>query len=159
MVRLLDVNILLALAWPNNLHHDAAHAWFASNKHDGWATCLLTEAGFVRISSQPIVTKQVVAVREAIANLAASTASNEHEFWEHTSRVTDLSPEMLPRVMGHHQLTDALLLNLAIQRGGLLATFDKRIEHLLPPGSPNRSYIEVIPITGESSSVFPRVRI
>src|SRR6266849_452026 len=128
MVRLLDVNVLLALAWPNNTHHDAAHAWFASHKHEGWATCLLTEAGFVRSSSQPAVTKQVIAVREAIAILTASTASNEHHFWEHTTRVTDLLPEMLPRIMGPQQLTDALLLNLAIQRGGTLATFDKRIE-------------------------------
>lgn len=149
MVRLLDVNVLLALAWPNHAHHNAAHAWFASNKHGGWATCLFTEAGFVRIFCQPAVTKQGMTVSEAIANLAASTASDEHHFWEHTSRVTDLLPEMLPRLMGPQQLTAALLLDLAIQRGGALATFDKRIQHLLPPGSPNRSYIEVIPITGD----------
>jgi predicted nucleic acid-binding protein len=116
---------------------------------EGWATCLLTEAGFVRISCQPAATKQVITVREAIANLEASTASHEHQFWQSTMRVTDLLPETFSRFMGPQQLTDALLLNLAIQRGGILSTFDKRMENLPPQGSPNRSYIEVIPINPE----------
>ena len=146
MIRLLDVNILLALAWPQHMHHDAAHAWFAHTKHEGWATCPITQAGFARISSQPAVTKTVVAVHEAIAILAASTAMKEHHFWPHTSPVTDLSPELLPRVMGHQQLTDAILLDLAIRQGGALATFDKRIEYLLPPNSPSRRFIEVLPV-------------
>ena len=32
MVYLLDVNVLIALAWPNHVHHAAAHTWsrFAS---------------------------------------------------------------------------------------------------------------------------------
>lgn len=44
---LLDVNVLLALAWPNHLHHGLAQSWFRKSLTDGWATCSLTELGFI----------------------------------------------------------------------------------------------------------------
>jgi predicted nucleic acid-binding protein len=31
MSSLLDVNVLLALAWPNHVHHAASRTWFASS--------------------------------------------------------------------------------------------------------------------------------
>jgi hypothetical protein len=31
-VSLLDVNVLLALAWPTHVYHLAAHRWFAENR-------------------------------------------------------------------------------------------------------------------------------
>jgi predicted nucleic acid-binding protein len=54
--------------------------------------------------------------------------------------------ELRPRIMGPRQLTDALLLDLAIRNDGVLATLDRRISHLLPPGSSNRKHLEVIPV-------------
>ena len=42
-VHLLDVNVLIALGWPNNKHHDSARRWFASIAAGGWATCPLTQ--------------------------------------------------------------------------------------------------------------------
>lgn len=51
MAALLDVNLLVALAWPNHVHHQAALGWFQRNQAAGWATCPLTESGFVRVSS------------------------------------------------------------------------------------------------------------
>ena len=45
MIALPDVNTLIALAWPNHVHHDAARSWFVANRAAGWATCALTEAG------------------------------------------------------------------------------------------------------------------
>ena len=56
-VSLLDVNVLLALAWPTHIHHAAAHRWFAENCAAGWATCPLTQLGFVRLGMQPAVVK------------------------------------------------------------------------------------------------------
>ena len=49
MIALPDVNVLIALAWPNHVHHDAARSWFAESRATGWATCPVTEAGFVRV--------------------------------------------------------------------------------------------------------------
>ena len=48
---LLDVNVLLALAWPSHAHHEIADEWFLRNRHKGWATCVLTQLAFLRLSS------------------------------------------------------------------------------------------------------------
>lgn len=48
---LLDVNVLVALAWTNHVHHEAATSWFRTHGARGWATSPFTEAGFVRVSS------------------------------------------------------------------------------------------------------------
>jgi len=48
-VHLLDVNVLIALGWPNHKHHASAHRWFSSIAAGGWATCPLTQCAFVRI--------------------------------------------------------------------------------------------------------------
>lgn len=51
MTALLDVNVLIALGWPNHVHHAAAQRWFTQFSSNGWATTPITEAGYVRISS------------------------------------------------------------------------------------------------------------
>jgi toxin-antitoxin system PIN domain toxin len=146
VVSLLDVNILLALAWPNHLHHDAAHTWFASNRHFGWATSSVTQAGFVRISCQSSVTHVLMQIHEAVGALAMNTSGPDHHFWKHDTPLSDLLPEMRTRIMGPKQLTDAMLLDLAIRNGGKLATFDRRIEQLLPPQSKYSDALEILPI-------------
>jgi predicted nucleic acid-binding protein len=50
---LLDVNLLLALTDPMHIHHESAYRWFAGKGQKAWATCPLTENGFVRIASYP----------------------------------------------------------------------------------------------------------
>jgi toxin-antitoxin system PIN domain toxin len=146
MVRLFDVNLLLALAWPTHVHHDAGHSWLAAIRGQGWATCPMTQAGFVRISALAGVTKRLVTIADATAILAMSTRAPEHVFWGQTIPLTEMAPELRPRIMGPQQLTDALLLDLAIRHGGVLATLDRRISNLLPPGSPSRKHLEVIPV-------------
>ena len=73
MTALLDVNVLIALAWPNHVHHAAARAWFKERQEDGWATCPLTEAGFVRVSCNPAVVRHQVTVLDAITVLNGLT--------------------------------------------------------------------------------------
>ena len=55
MTWLLDVNVLLALAGANQVHHEAATSWFSGAQRDGWATGAVTEIGFVRVSGVPSV--------------------------------------------------------------------------------------------------------
>jgi hypothetical protein len=43
-LRLLDVNVLLALAWPNHPFHEIARSWFVLVAKQGWASCLLIGA-------------------------------------------------------------------------------------------------------------------
>jgi toxin-antitoxin system PIN domain toxin len=147
VIHLLDVNILLALSWPNHLHHDAAHTWFGVIRKSGWATCPITQAGFVRISCQPSVSPVLVHVQEVIGMLTRNTSVAEHHFWKHETPLSEIHEEMRARVMGPKQVTDAILLDLAIRHGGKFATFDRRTEELLPRNSKNRDSLAILPIS------------
>lgn len=144
-VSLLDINVLMALAWPNHLHHEAAHRWFSAHRHAGWATCPHTELGFLRLSMQPSVVKTAVGFADAFKALTTSTSSPEHEFWPHDYSFAQIGEDIRARIAGHHQLADGMLLDLAIRHSGQLATFDRRIATLLPSASVNQSAVAVIP--------------
>jgi len=145
-ISLLDVNVLLALAWPTHVHHAAAHRWFAEDHQTGWATCPLTQLGFVRLGMQPAVVKTPILFGDAMHALAQMTAHSTHRFWPLEGGLADIRDEIRARVVGHHQLTDAVLLDLAIRRQGRLATFDRGIAGLLPPDSVLRDAVAIIPV-------------
>jgi len=113
----------------------AAHRWFAENHAVGWATCPLTQLGFVRLSIQPAVVKVPILFGDVMEALAQMTASGAHRFWPLEGGLADIRDEIRARIVGHHQRADAVLLDLAIRNRGRLATFDRRISGLLPPDS------------------------
>ena len=132
MIALPDVNTLIALAWPNHVHHDAARSWFAANRAAGWATCTLTEAGFVRVSCNHTAVGHEVTALDAIALLRGIRRRGRHTFWSQGRSITSLPDEILTRIQGYRQITDAVLVALAMRHGGRLATFDGGIKSLLP---------------------------
>lgn len=134
MIHLLDVNLLVALAWPNHIHHAAALDWFRRSQEAGWATCPLTESGFVRVSCNSSVMPDARSPREAIHLLRRIVALPHHVFWH--DDLSMASSELLDEVplVGHRQVTDAHLLTLARQRGGRLATLDGKMRSLVPRG-------------------------
>ncbi|MSV29367.1 MAG: VapC toxin family PIN domain ribonuclease [Bryobacterales bacterium] len=145
-VSLLDVNVLLALAWPNHIHHVAAHRWFTEKYAAGWATCPLTQLGFGRLAMQPAVVKIPILFGDVMEALARMTANGAHTFWPVEGGLADIRDEIRVRVVGHQQLTDAVLLDLAIRHQGRLATFDKRILALLPPDTDPPDAVAIIPV-------------
>ena len=123
---LLDVNVLIALGWPNHKHHDSARRWFASIATGGWATCPLTQCAFVCISSNPKAVGAALAPAQAVAAIARMTTHSQHVFWADDLPVASgYFPAGIVR--GHQQITDAYLLALCASRGGQLATFDTAI--------------------------------
>lgn len=148
MLALLDVNVLVALFDPDHVHHDPAHAWLAENRGAGWATCPLTENGLVRILSNPSYSGRRTTVQDAVDRLAAFRTSGGHAFWTDSVSLCQEGLFIFPHVSGHHQLTDVYLLALAVQHGGRLATFDRRIrpdavagagpDHLIHLGGPSQ---------------------
>jgi len=124
---LLDVNALVALAWDSHVHHEAARAWFVARSAEGWATCPLTEGGFVRVSSNPKVLPSSIAVNAARGVLSALRDVGDHRFLINDVSLTD--PDV-PTVVGHRQVTDAQLLTLARRHGTRLVTFDAGISAL-----------------------------
>lgn len=121
---LLDVNALVALAWDSHVHHARMREWFARHASDGWATCPVTDSGFVRVSSNPKVLPSPIGVEAAREVLAALRASGDHRFVADDVSITD--PDV-PALTGHRQVTDAQLLTLARRRGVRLVTFDAAI--------------------------------
>lgn len=140
---LLDTNVLVALLWPSHQHHEQAVAWFARRRSRGWATCPLTEAGFVRTVSNPAFSRDAVTPREALGVLAANTVAEDHTFWPDELPFTEAVAFAGVRLVGHQQTTDAYLLGLAIHRGGMLATLDERIAALTAAGSAERKAVEI----------------
>ena len=124
MPALLEVNVLLALAWPNHQHHQAAHAWFHAESRHGWATCALTQLAFVRLSSNPAYTSEAVPPQEGVALLAKFTAHKRHQFWK---ELPPLAGPMFQRAIGHQQVIDAYLVALARHHKGRVVTLDGRL--------------------------------
>lgn len=122
---LLDVNVLVALFDPHHIHHDAAHDWFAQHRDSGWATCPITENGFIRVVSHPAFGLGE-RVETAAARLRDFCASGGHQFWRDAISLRD-APFDLARAGGAKQLTDIYLLGLAVNRKARLATFDRSI--------------------------------
>ena len=141
---LLDVNVLLALLWPAHTHHESALRWFARHARQGWATCPITQAGFVRIVSNPGFSPDAPTVQHAIAVLRESQSHPGHQFWPDELELADAVQPFEGRLHGHQNLTDAYLLGLAAHRGGKLATFDRGLAALLPPGGAVRDQVELL---------------
>jgi hypothetical protein len=144
MVSLLDVNVLVALAWPNHVHHQAAHRWFARHAGPGWATSSVVELGFIRVSSNARVVPSAVSPQEAAGLLRRITAFAGHHFWRDDVRFAESPHVALSHVVGHQQVTDAHLVALAIRHGGRLATFDRGVRALVPAGH-TREVVAVVP--------------
>jgi uncharacterized protein len=141
---LLDVNVLIALLWPPHEAHRRAQSWFAQNAHRGWATCAMTQAGFVRIVSNPVFSQRAVSLGDALQVLSGSLQHPAHRFWTEDIGVAEALAPFRRRLLGHQQIIDAYLLGLAIQKKGRLATLDSSLASLLPEQSAARSRIVLL---------------
>ena len=129
MTRLLDINVLLAIAWPQHVHHASAKRLLVSQTGRGKlsiATCPITQLGFVRISMN---IKGYAADFESARSLLTSLVNHwkiEHSFWPDDFSILSGRLKHNP---GPNQLTDAYLAALAENRGNSrLATFDAGIK-------------------------------
>jgi toxin-antitoxin system PIN domain toxin len=123
---LFDINVLIALFDPAHVHHERAHAWWRRNKASGWASCPLTENGFVRILSQPKY-PNTVSVQDALRRLERSIKRGGHAFWADELSLIDSTVFHREQVMGPKRITDLYLLALAVRNAGRLVTFDRGI--------------------------------
>ncbi len=130
MILLPDVNVLVAIAWPEHTFHATAIGWFDANADDGWATCPITELGFLRISANAKVVETPVRPKEAATLLTELQRVGDHHFWPDDVRPSTSMLFPLDRLIGHRQVTDAYLLTLCGQHDASLATFDRRLAGL-----------------------------
>jgi toxin-antitoxin system PIN domain toxin len=140
---LLDVNVLLALSWPNHQFHAPAVRWFLGRGDAVWATCTVTQLGFIRISSHRKFTPDARSPAEAAELLRLLTERSGHEFLGEETPPALLDEEWA-HAIGPKQVTDVYLVCLATRHKMELASFDARLGnhtgvggrvHLLTPDS------------------------
>lgn len=125
MSRLLDVNVLVALAWPNHVHHGVARRWFGTHHGEGWATCSVTEAGFIRVSSSVRASPDARPPGEAALLLSRMCALPGHEFLADTVSLAAAHHEVGMVALGSSHVTDLHLILISRQEGASFVTFDR----------------------------------
>jgi toxin-antitoxin system PIN domain toxin len=114
---LLDANVLIALTVAEHEHHDRVSRWAATIT--SFALCPIIEGALIRY---------LVRIGEPVQNartvLAAVRSLPSGEFWPDTPSYLDVD---LSAVRGHRHVTDAYLVGVARDRGGLLATLDESL--------------------------------
>jgi len=111
---LLDVNILLCCGWKSHANHTEILGWLL--RANDWATCPITESGFVRIS---MTAPYQAAFDDARRSLATLRALKGHRFV-----IDDMGADSLPLLTSYKDTTDAHLVILARRHGLKLATLD-----------------------------------
>jgi len=125
-----DVNVLLALLWPRHEGHAAAHSWFAKSGRQAWATNPLTQLGVLRLLTNLAVTQGAVSATTALEVLRETTSHAGHEFWPLNREAQAALKPVAAGIKGHQQWTDALLVCHAMERHGVLVTFDSGVMEL-----------------------------
>jgi toxin-antitoxin system PIN domain toxin len=123
---LLDINVLLALLDSDHVDHARAHTWLDEEIAAGWASCAITQNGFVRVLSQPRYPSPV-SPAQAIDLLSRTCDSSHHAFWPCEVSVLDAHLVDRSRLHGPRQVTDAYLLALAVAHEGRFVTFDRSL--------------------------------
>ncbi|CAN7736426.1 PIN domain-containing protein [Pseudorhodoferax sp. LjRoot39] len=126
---LLDVNTLVALGW---VEHEA-HAAVVQRLDTAaaWATCAITQLGFVRISCTSGIFSRTLSPPQAHAALQALCADAEHAYLAEHPAVTACDFSLLS---GPRQTTDTYLLALAQHHGMRLLTLDKLLAQAFAGG-------------------------
>jgi hypothetical protein len=137
MRALLDVNVLIALFDADHIFHRRAHDWWNANAEKGWASCPLTENGFVRIMSHAGYSGKIrLSPPDLIARLDEFAATSDHVFWPDDATLRDQAVFAAERLHSSRQITDTYLLGLANRHNGRLATFDDGVDISTVPGAP-----------------------
>ncbi len=130
-----DVNVLLALTLREHVHHEAAQGWLETVQT--FATTPVTEAGLVRLSMNRAVTGAAASIDLSLAALRSMRAHPRAVFLPDDTSLAEPHVD-LTGLVGHRQVTDLHLLNLAARHDARLVTFDTRLAPTLQPADRDR---------------------
>ena len=122
---LLDVNVLIALTHSAHVHHDLVQGWVQAQAKLAWASCTVTQLGFMRLASQPAIGGAGTSPGAALALLDQLLEHPGHRFWPDGQDIAASPALRSPLIVGHRQVTDAYLLGLAMRQGSALVTLDR----------------------------------
>ncbi|MGA2572166.1 MAG: TA system VapC family ribonuclease toxin [Terracidiphilus sp.] len=127
------MNVLIALSEPAHRHFRRAQEWLNSSGKDNWGVCPITEAGFVRVTTNPAFRPIPRTREQATAILTDLAMRPGYRYWPMTESWVTLTAPFADRIFGHQQVTDAYLLGLAIKEDGVLVTFDRGLRYMAGP--------------------------
>jgi len=127
---LLDVNTLVALTNSEHPQYLRAQKWFDSLVNQEWGICPFTEAGYIRVITNPASGPIIRTFLQAAAILKDLARRPGYSYWPISGSWTALTESFAERITGHQQITDAYLLGLAIKEDGVLVTFDRGIKYM-----------------------------
>src|SRR6516225_12215613 len=110
---LLDINVLLALAWPNHQFHTSATRRLRTGQR--WATCALTQLGFIRLSSNPAAIHGAVRPAQAAELPSELVRDRFHTYLSMPPPAENL--EVFRSLLGYRQVPDAYLVATAHEHG------------------------------------------
>lgn len=118
-VYLLDSNVLIALATPEHSQNARAATWF--RKGHRFATCPITQGSLIRFHLRAGVEATAKSARLLLESISSLP---RHEFWPDDVSYLKMATK---GIVGQRQVTDAYLVMLAREHGGLLATLDQAL--------------------------------
>lgn len=127
---LLDLNVLIALVEQGHEHYDKAQNWFSRSGKASLGLCPLTEAGFLRVTTNPAFRPGPRPIEQSIAILQALRGHPQYWFCEMKESWVNATAPFASRLLGHQQVTDAYLLGLVVKENGILVTFDRGLRYM-----------------------------
>lgn len=131
------------MLWPAHVHHARAQQWFRAGRRS-WATCPITQCGFVRIVSNPTFSRDALAPSTAAEYLATNLAHSRHRFFADAVPLAKALAGLGLHLQGHQQTTDAYLLGLARHYRARLATLDKSVATLVSGDANHHTFLEIV---------------
>lgn len=123
MIVLLDSSVLIATVVANHQFHESAHRWF-SGSDVAPATCPITQGALLRFLLQQRLVDSASAAWELLSQVQRNP---RHRFLPDSINYLQVPTRGL---LGHRQVTDAHLAELARAHGVRLATFDQGLATL-----------------------------
>ncbi|AIE84567.1 hypothetical protein OP10G_1199 [Fimbriimonas ginsengisoli Gsoil 348] len=118
--------MLLALLDGSHVHHVRAKEWLLAQPKPTWASCPITQNGFIRIISQSAYPGSI-STSQAFSLLGTAASSPHHRFWPDDLSLLDGSLIDPTLVHGPKQVTDIYLLALAVKHNGRFVALDRAI--------------------------------
>jgi hypothetical protein len=141
---LLDANALIALTWTQHEHHERVSRWFKAHSAEGWATCALTQAAFVRVIAQPAFSGRAIGISDIAELFLRNLEHPKHRYLTLDFGFEHVMGSCTGGILGHRQVTDAWLLAAAIRHKVRLLTLDSGIKQLLATEPERQRHLTVL---------------
>ena len=143
MTSLLDVSVLISLLDANHEYHPAVMGWWNQNK-DPWASCPITQNGYLRIVTQQKYANTISA-SEAIQRLSQAVSAAAHEFLPDDISLLNKQLVAHQHIHGPKHMTDIYLLALSVAHGARFVTLDAGIPQAAVQQATNASVHGITP--------------